>query len=540
MNSKRSRDWRGNSRPAPQASNGSRAGAPNPSGSKTPIFEARTPRDERPRDDRPRNDRPRDARGQRPRAQTTPPKPQFRAAQSAPPKPQMRTAQTAPLKPQFRAAQTAPPKPQFRAAQTAPPKPQFRAAQTAPPKPQFRAAQTAPPKPQFRTAQTAPPVEPGALEKSAFAALGLAAPLVRAVLAEGYDKPTTIQAEVIPHVLAGRDVLACGQTGTGKTAAFVLPILERLARSAAAGPGIRVLILTPTRELAAQIDERIDAYGRYLNLRHAVVYGGVSQFGQERALSRKPAILVATPGRLLDLMRQGIVSLENVSELVLDEADRMLDMGFVRDVRTVCAATSAERRTLLFSATFSNEIAKLAKTLLKDPVSVNVSPATTTAVTVAQSVVFVARAEKRALLERLLGDQRVERALVFTSTKRGANRLAEQLVRAGIESEAIHGNKSQGARQRALEAFRRGRSRVLVATDVASRGIDVDGISHVINFELPNVPESYVHRIGRTGRAGASGKAISFCDPAERANLAQIERLIRCRLSVASGPSLLE
>jgi ATP-dependent RNA helicase RhlE len=384
-----------------------------------------------------------------------------------------------------------------------------------------------------RTERRLPAVDAAMIAASPFTALGLSAPLVGAVLEEGYTAPTPIQAEVIPHVLAGRDVLACAQTGTGKTAGFVLPILERLALDPAAAPGVRVLVLTPTRELAAQIDDRIAAYGRHHGVRHAVIFGGVSQHRQELALARKPAILVATPGRLLDLMRQGLIKLGSVTELVLDEADRMLDMGFVNDVRTICQATPRERQTLLFSATLPAEVARLAKNLLKTPVHVNVSPATTTATTVEQSVMFVAKADKRALLEKILADERVLRAIVFTRTKRGANRLAEQLVRAGIESDAIHGNKSQNARQRALDAFRGGRSRVLVATDVASRGIDVDGISHVINFELPNTPESYVHRIGRTGRAGATGKAISFCDPEERQYLADIERLIRSRLSVA-------
>jgi ATP-dependent RNA helicase RhlE len=272
-------------------------------------------------------------------------------------------------------------------------------------------------------------------------------------------------------------------------------------------------------------------------VRHAVVFGGVSQFRQEVALSRNPSVLVATPGRLLDLMRQKIVRLDTVSHLVLDEADRMLDMGFVRDVRTICDATPSARQTLLFSATMPKVVTNLARALLRDPVSVSVTPNATTATTVEQSVVFVARAEKRTLLERILGEESVSRAIVFTSTKRSANRLADQLARAGIESDAIHGNKSQGARQRALDAFKDGRSRVLVATDVASRGIDVDGISHVINFELPNVPESYVHRIGRTGRAGALGEAISFCDPEEREFLSQIERLIRRRLVVRGSAS---
>ena len=338
-----------------------------------------------------------------------------------------------------------------------------------------------------------------------------------------------MQAEVVPHALAGRDVLACAQTGTGKTAAFVLPILQHLAEIPSEG-GIRALVLTPTRELAAQIDERISVYGRYVGLGHAVVYGGVSQHRQERDLRNRPAILVATPGRLLDLMQQGVVRLSGVTHFVLDEADRMLDMGFVNDVRRICAALPAERQTMLFSATIPSSIESLARSLLRDPARVAIQPAVTTAERVEQSVVFVERAAKRALLEKMLADADVSRAIVFTRTKHGASRLSEQLDRAGIDSAAIHGNKSQGQRERALEAFRRGTTRVLVATDVAARGIDVDGISHVINYDLPNVAESYVHRIGRTGRAGAVGRAISFCAIEERGLLSDIERYIRQRL----------
>jgi ATP-dependent RNA helicase RhlE len=375
-----------------------------------------------------------------------------------------------------------------------------------------------------------------ALESSPFTALGLTPALVQATVEEGYTVPTPVQAAVIPHVLAGRDILACAQTGTGKTAAFVLPLIQRLAAGPRTERGIRVLVLTPTRELAAQIADSIKAYGRFVAVRHAVVYGGVSQRPQEEALRHLPEILVATPGRLLDLMRQHVVRLDEVAHLVLDEADRMLDMGFVRDVRAICAAIPAKRETLLFSATMPPEVSGLANALLKNPVRVDVSPAVTTAVTVEQSVVFVAKADKRALLEEMLRDAKVARAIVFMRTKHGANRLSDQLAKSGIEAGAIHGNKSQNARQRALDAFKAGTSRVLVATDVASRGIDVDGISHVINFELPSTPESYVHRIGRTGRAGAVGQAVSFCDPEERGLLADIERLIRCRLT--TNPSL--
>jgi ATP-dependent RNA helicase RhlE len=340
----------------------------------------------------------------------------------------------------------------------------------------------------------------------------------------------------LPHALAGRDVLACAQTGTGKTAAFVLPILQQLATSAAP-PGIRALVLAPTRELAAQIDERVAAYGRHLGLGHAVVYGGVSQRRQEVALRRAPDVLVATPGRLLDLMAQRVVLLDRVAHFVLDEADRMLDMGFVNDVRRISRALPSRRQTLLFSATIPDAIESLAQSMLVNPQRVSVAPAVRTAETVDQSVIFVARAEKRALLERVLSDDRLQRVVVFTRTKHGANRLSQQLERAGIESAAIHGNKSQGARDRALHGFREGTTRVLVATDVAARGIDIDGISHVINFDLPNVAESYVHRIGRTGRAGARGAAISFCDAEERPLLADIERLIRRSIPVVrTGP----
>jgi ATP-dependent RNA helicase RhlE len=337
-------------------------------------------------------------------------------------------------------------------------------------------------------------------------------------------------------VLARRDVLACAQTGTGKTAAFVLPLLELLAAGRAGddqsrGP-IRVLVLTPTRELAAQIGERIGAYGRHLRLGHAVVYGGVSQHRQVDALRRQPELLVATPGRLLDLMQQGLVRLQAVTHFVLDEADRMLDMGFIDDVRRIAGALPAERQTLLFSATMPRSIEALAGKLLREPARVAVTPPATTATTVDQSVVHVEKSRKASLLEQLLQDGSVSRALVFTRTKRGANRVSETLRRAGVGAAAIHSNKSQATRERTLEAFRRGEMRVLVATDIAARGIDVDDISHVINFDLPNVPESYVHRVGRTGRAGATGRAISFCDHDERSLLAEIELLLRRRLPV--------
>jgi ATP-dependent RNA helicase RhlE len=366
---------------------------------------------------------------------------------------------------------------------------------------------------------------------SPFTALGIAQPLVRALLEELYAQPSPVQVEVIPHALQRRDVLACAQTGTGKTAAFVLPILQQL--SGASAPRIRALILTPTRELAAQVADRVAVYGRHLRVRHAVIYGGVSQHRQEVALRASPDVVVATPGRLLDLVNQKLIDLTGITHFVLDEADRMLDMGFVHDVRRVVARIPTARQTLFFSATMAPAVETLARSMLVEPVRVSISPAVTTAQTVDQSVMFVARAEKRARLEDVLRDESVHRALVFTRTKHGANRLSEQLGRAGIGSAAIHGNKSQGARERALESFRQGLTRVLVATDVAARGIDIDDVSLVVNFDLPNVAESYVHRIGRTGRAGARGRAISFCDGDERSLLGDIERLIRCRLPVA-------
>ncbi len=365
-----------------------------------------------------------------------------------------------------------------------------------------------------------------------FAALGLEPELVRAVAQEGYRRPTPIQERAIAPVLAGRDLLGCAQTGTGKTAAFVLPLLQRLSRSPRTG-AIRALVVAPTRELAAQIDERITAYGRHVGLRHLVIFGGVGQRPQEQALRARPDIVVATPGRLLDLMEQGFVRLDGVEILVLDEADRMLDMGFIHDVRRIVAAVPKKRQTLLFSATIPSEIAKLISSVLTDPVRVDIAPEVTTAERVEQCVWFVAKTDKRRLLERLLRDESAERSIVFTRTKHGANRLAEQLSRGGIRAEAIHGNKSQGARERALEGFRSGSLPVLVATDLAARGIDVDGVSHVFNFDLPNVPESYVHRIGRTGRAGASGRAIAFCDAEERSLLRDIERFVKKSIPVA-------
>ncbi len=361
-----------------------------------------------------------------------------------------------------------------------------------------------------------------------FSDLDLIEPLQRAVAHEGYESPTPIQAGAIPLLLQGRDVLGCAQTGTGKTAAFALPILQFLAE-APARPGkrrIRVLVLSPTRELAAQIGESFRAYGRYLDFRHVVIFGGVSQTPQVETLRRGVDVLVATPGRLLDLQGQGFIRLDDVDFFVLDEADRMLDMGFIHDIRRVLRLLPPERQNLLFSATLPPDITKLASSFLHDPQRVEVTPPATTVELIDQSVMFVRRPDKRRLLAELLRTPELERALVFTRTKHGANRLVKQLDRAGISAAAIHGNKSQGARTRALDGFRKGTIPVLVATDVASRGIDVDGVSHVFNFDLPNEPESYVHRIGRTGRAGNTGLAIAFCDETEGEYLRDIEQLI--------------
>jgi ATP-dependent RNA helicase RhlE len=371
---------------------------------------------------------------------------------------------------------------------------------------------------------------------TSFADLGLSAPLLRAVRAENYTTPTPIQAKAIPHLLAGRDLLGCAQTGTGKTAAFALPILHRLSNDVRlAGPkACRALVLTPTRELAAQIRASFATYGRYLKLNCAVVFGGVGQGQQVRALARGVDVLIATPGRLLDLMSQGLVRLDRLEVFVLDEADRMLDMGFIHDVRKVIAALPARRQSLFFSATMLPEVVRLAGSILNDPVRIEAHPVASTAELVEQRVMFVDKADKRALLGRVLNDAEVGRALVFTRTKHGADRVVRQLARDGVPAEAIHGNKSQNARTRALERFRTGASRVLVATDIAARGIDVDGITHVINYDLPNVPESYVHRIGRTARAGRSGVAISFCDAEERAYLRDIEALIKTKIQVVA------
>ena len=367
-----------------------------------------------------------------------------------------------------------------------------------------------------------------------FADLGISEPLCRVLADQNYVNPTPIQAQSIPALLEGRDLLGLAQTGTGKTAAFALPILQKLV-SDRTRPGpkeARAVILAPTRELAMQISKSFESYGKGARLRQAVVFGGVNQFRQVRAMSGGVDILVATPGRLLDLMNQKHVNLGRTSILVLDEADRMLDMGFVRDVRKIIAALPKQRHSLLFSATMPKSIEHLADEILNDPVRVEVTPEVVTVDRIDQRVMHVDGKRKRELLGKLLDDADLSRVIVFTRTKHCANRVSEQLEKSGVPSEAIHGNKSQGARQRALDNFRNGKARILVATDIAARGIDVTGITHVINYELPNEPESYVHRIGRTARAGKSGIAVSFCDASERAHLRSIERLTKRPLTV--------
>ncbi|HKU37257.1 MAG TPA: DEAD/DEAH box helicase [Polyangiales bacterium] len=367
-----------------------------------------------------------------------------------------------------------------------------------------------------------------------FSELGLSQPVLRALEAAGYQSPTPIQALAIPHVLQGRDLFGCAQTGTGKTAAFALPILDRLAAAPVPNkkPTTRALVLTPTRELAAQIGSSFDTYGRHTSLRCAVVFGGVGIQRQIHTLARGADVVVATPGRLLDLMQQRAISLADVRVLVLDEADRMLDMGFVHDVMRIVRSVPSKRQTLLFSATLPDSIRSLAQQLLSSPVNVAADVVSSAAETLDQSVYFVDKPNKRALLAWVLRDLDIERTLAFTRTKHGADRVVEFLHKNGVTAAALHGNKSQNARERALDSFKNGKLRVLVATDIAARGIDIEQLSHVINFDVPNTPESYVHRIGRSGRAGASGAALSFCDAEERPYLRNIERLIRAQIRV--------
>jgi len=376
-----------------------------------------------------------------------------------------------------------------------------------------------------------------------FSQLGLMPSLLRAVSDSGYTTPTPIQQRAIPHVLAGRDILGLAQTGTGKTAAFALPILQRLSASQGENPSrdkrpVRVLVVTPTRELASQIAESFNTYGKHLNLTCGVVFGGVNMNPQESMLRRGIDILVATPGRLLDHLNRDIFRLDKLEIFVLDEADQMLDMGFEPDVRRIIRAIPPQRQTLFFSATMPQRIRRLSDTMLKDPVEVAVVAESTAAERVDQSVYHVSAGDKRSLLVHLLADRTLARVLVFSRTKHGANRLAAHLTEYGSVAAPIHGNKSQAAREKALAAFKAGDVRVLVATDIAARGLDIDDVTHVVNYDLPEVPETYVHRIGRTARAGADGASIAFCAPDERQLLADIERAMRQKVPVSPVPEM--
>jgi ATP-dependent RNA helicase RhlE len=370
-----------------------------------------------------------------------------------------------------------------------------------------------------------------------FSELRLIEPLLKAVESEGYQKPTPIQEKAIPSILKIKDLLGCAQTGTGKTAAFAIPMLQilHMRHLKTNKKAIKALVLTPTRELAIQIQESFNAYGKNLPVKNLVIFGGVGQQPQVDALRKGVDILVATPGRLLDLMNQGYISLNDIEIFVLDEADRMLDMGFIHDVKRIVAKLPAQRQTLFFSATMPTEIQKLANTILKDPVMVEVTPVSSTADTITQSVYFVDKPDKRKLLKHLLDELNIDHTLVFTRTKHGADRIARDLAKDGIKAAAIHGDKSQGARQRALNDFKDRTLRVLVATDIAARGIDIDDLTHVFNYDLPNIPETYVHRIGRTGRAGANGTAISFVDGEENEYLLDIHKLIKRTIPIVEN-----
>lgn len=362
-----------------------------------------------------------------------------------------------------------------------------------------------------------------------FTELKIIQPVLDALSDEGYTTPTPIQEQSIPHILEGKDLLGCAQTGTGKTAAFAVPVLQLLNKTKPASNSkraIKSLILTPTRELAIQIEESFRAYGKNLPLRHEVIFGGVKQGSQVRSLKNGVDILVATPGRLLDLMNQGYVHLDQLEVFVLDEADRMLDMGFIHDVKRVIANIPDKRQTLFFSATMPPEIQSLASKILNSPEKVQVTPDAPTAQTIQQSLFYVSKQNKKDLLVHLLSEKSIETALVFSRTKHGADKLVRYLTKSGIQAQAIHGNKSQNARQNALENFKKRKTRILVATDIAARGIDVDELTHVINYELPEVAETYVHRIGRTGRAGLSGISYSFCEEVETSDLQDIQKLI--------------
>ena len=370
-----------------------------------------------------------------------------------------------------------------------------------------------------------------------FQSLKIIEPILKSLLEEGYTEPTPIQIQAIPIVLQGNDLLGCAQTGTGKTAAFAVPILQLLSASKINSGKIKIrsLIVTPTRELAIQINESFKTYGRYTELKSAVIFGGVKQNPQVKTLQGGIDILIATPGRLLDLINQKYISLKDIEILVLDEADRMLDMGFIHDVKKILALLPTKRQTLFFSATMPPEIVKLSNTILYKPLKVEVTPSATTADTVNQYVYFVDKGNKNALLLYLLKDERIKTVLVFTRTKHGADKVVKVLVKNNIKAEAIHGNKNQNARQRALANFKAQTTRVLVATDIAARGIDIDDMEFVVNYEISNLAETYVHRIGRTGRAGANGTAFSFCDAEEKAYLKDIEKLISKKIPVISN-----
>ncbi|MCM4160733.1 DEAD/DEAH box helicase [Antarcticibacterium flavum] len=373
-----------------------------------------------------------------------------------------------------------------------------------------------------------------------FTQLELTEPLQKAVQQAGYKNPTPIQSQSIPAILNGRDILGCAQTGTGKTAAFSIPTIQLLSRSARKNgqkPAVRSLILTPTRELAIQIGESLAQYGSFSPLKHLVIFGGVPQHSQVQALKHGVDILVATPGRLLDLMDQGYISLSQLEIFTLDEADRMLDMGFVHDVKKVIKKIPAKRQTLFFSATMPDAIVDLANSILNNPLKVEVTPVSSTAEMIGQEVYFIDKTNKKKLLIDILKNGDDDRILVFTRTKHGANKVVKDLTKVGIKAEAIHGNKTQNARQKALKNFKDKTTRVLVATDIAARGIDIDELALVINYEIPNIAETYVHRIGRTGRAGASGKAISFCDFEEKAYLKDIQKLIDQKIPEVQGHS---
>jgi ATP-dependent RNA helicase RhlE len=368
-----------------------------------------------------------------------------------------------------------------------------------------------------------------------FSELNIISPILNALKKEGYENPTPIQQQAIPAILEGRDTLACAQTGTGKTAAFAIPILQLLTASKERRPmnkAIRCLILTPTRELAIQIQENILTYGKGLQIKNTAIFGGVNQYGQVQTLNRGVDILVATPGRLLDLMNQGYVNINQIEILVLDEADRMLDMGFVNDVKKVIARVPAKRQTLFFSATMPNEIKSLASSILTNPVHITVTPVSSTVEIIHQQIFFVEKEKKKSLLHYILKNDKIENILIFTKTKHGANKIVKDLESAHISAEAIHGNKSQSARQLALSNFKKKTTRVLVATDIAARGIDVDDLKYVLNYDLPDVPETYVHRIGRTGRAGNDGSSFSFCDQYDAPALKDIEKLIGKKIEV--------